>query len=223
MSYIKTIMLGRLGASEQWSCGITWRNFELFAATMSQTMIESLAQRLVANITSANIPAPIRTLWSTSGGLIAWRVEQHGEDEKLTNVGEAAYSTQIVGTGSATKSPQDAIVVSMRTSTPGARGRGRLYWPALGTTLTSEFALSSPAPASVALASAQLFKLVGDQITAEWAANSIAVTPELAVRSVTDHQSRKVERLQVGSVLDTQRRRRDKLIESYAVQNYPPA
>lgn len=223
MSYIKTIMLGRLGASEQWSCGITWRNFELFAASMSQTMIESLAQRLVTNITGTAIPANIKSLWSNSAGLIAWRVEQHGEDEKLTNVGEAAYATQIVGTGSASKSPQDAIVVSMRTSTPGARGRGRLYWPALGVSLTSEFALSSPTPAAIALASAQLFKLVGDQITAEWAANSMAVTPELAVRSVTDHQSRKVERLQVGSVLDTQRRRRDKLIESYAVQNYPPA
>jgi hypothetical protein len=33
--------------------------------------------------------------------------------------------------------------------------------------------------------------------------------------------SRKVERLQVGSILDTQRRRRDSLVETYVMQNYP--
>ena len=104
---------------------------------------------------------------------------------------------------------------------PGARGRGRVYWPALGATLGSDFALTTPASDVIALAAATLFDLIGDQINAEWAANSIAVTTELAVRSVTDHQSRTVVRLQVGNRMDTQRRRRDRLVENYAVQSYP--
>lgn len=223
MSYIKTIMLGTLGTAENWSCGITWRNFELFPASMTQTMIESLSTRLVTAIPAASVPAQLKTLWSNSCNLTAWRVEQHGEDEALTNVGQASYATPVAGTGGASKSPQDALVVSLRTATPGARGRGRLYWPALGASLTTDFSLSSPSATNIALATAQLMKLVGDQINAEWAANSQAVSAELAVRSITDHTSRKVERLQVGSALDTQRRRRDKVIETYIVQAYPPA
>lgn len=216
-------MMGTLGSTENWSCGLTWRNFELFPASMTQPMIESLATRLVTALPSGTIPTALRGLWSSSASLTGWRVEQHGEDEALTNVGQASYTTPVNGSGTATKTPQDALVVSLRTSTPGARGRGRLYWPALAATLSSDFSLTGPTPAAAALATAQLMKLVGDQINAEWAANSQAVTCELAVRSIADHTSRKVERLQVGSALDTQRRRRDKIIETYTVQAYPPA
>lgn len=223
MSYIKTIALGRIGSSEKWSCGIAWRNFELFEATMTQTMIESLANRLITGIPSGSIPSILKSTWSNAVAITGWRVEQHSEDEKLTNVGEAAYAAAPVGSGSMSKSPQDALVVSLRTSTPGARGRGRIYWPALAVGLNAEFQVTTPTPAQIALATAELFKLIGDQINAEWAANSMAVTTELAVRSITDHRSRKVERLQVGSVLDTQRRRRDSLVETYVMQNYPPS
>lgn len=223
MTYIRTIMLGTLGSVENWSCGVTWRNFELFPASMSQTMIESLASRLVSSILTGSVPTALKQLLSTSGSITGWRVEQHEEDETLRNVAQGSYSSPIFGSGSASKTPQDSLVLSMRTSTPGARGRGRVYWPAIGASLSPEFALSTPAPASVAAGAATLFQLIGNQLNAEYAANSMAVTVELAVRSVTDHSSRKVERIQVGSALDTQRRRRDKIIENYTVVNYPPA
>lgn len=223
MSYLKTILLGTLGSTENWSVGVAWRNFELFAADMTQPMVESLAARLVTGITTSAVPTALKALLSTNAAITGWRVEQHNEDESLRNVAQASYTTAVAGSGSPTKTPQDAIVFSLRTSTPGARGRGRLYWPALGAALSTEFALTNPTPATAAAAAAQLLKLIGDQINLEWAQNSIPVTTELCVRSLSDHQSRKVERLQVGSALDTQRRRRDKIIETYAVVNYPPA
>lgn len=221
MSYIKTILLGGIGSSEVFSTGMAWRNFELFGASMTQVMIESLSRRLITNITSAAIPTGLKTLMSNGAEFRGWRVEQHDEDESLTNVAESFYPTPIAGTGSASKTPQDSLVFSLRTSTPGARGRGRMYWPALGATLGSDFKLTNPSAATVALAAATLADMVGDQINLEWAANSMAVTCELAVRSTTDHVSRKVERIQVGDVLDTQRRRRDNLPETYVVQSYP--
>lgn len=221
MSYIKTILRGNLGTAENWSIGLSWRNFELFPASMTQSMVESLAVRLTTAIGTSAVPATIKTLVSNACTFTGWRVEQREEDESLTNVGEAAYTAPFGGSNPPSKSPQDALVVSLRTTTPGARGRGRIYWPALGATLNTDFALTAPTSAAVALASAELFDLVGDQINAEWAANSIPVTTELAVRSVTDHVSRQVVRLQVGNRLDTQRRRRDLLIENYAVQAYP--
>lgn len=221
MSYQKTILQGNLGSAENWSISLSWRNFELFPAVMTQEMVESLALRLVTNIGATQFGTYLRTLLSTSATITGWRVEQRDEGEELTNVGEAAYATPVAGTGSPSKSPQDALVVSLRTTTPGARGRGRVYWPALGAALGADFALTAPGSQQVVDAAASLFDLIGDQINAEWAANSIAVTTELAVRSVTDHQSRKVVRLQVGNRLDTQRRRRDRLVENYAVASYP--
>lgn len=223
MTYLKAIVLGRLGATEVWSVGLTFRNFELFPASMTQTMVESLANRLVSAIPSGTWPAGIKTCISSSASILGWRVEQHEEDEKLRNVAEAFYASPVTGTGTATKTPQDAMVVSLRTSTPGARGRGRVYWPALALALNSEFRLATGVPLGVASGTAQLAKLIGDQMNAEYGANSAAVTVELAVRSITDHTSRKVERLQAGDVLDTQRRRRDSIPETYVVQPYPPA
>lgn len=221
MSYIKTIVLGGIGSSEVFSTAMTWRNFELFGASMTQEMIESLSRRLITNIPSAQIPTALKTLLSSAAEIRGWRVEQHGEDEALTNVAESFYATPVLGTGSASKTPQDSLVFSLRTSTPGARGRGRMYWPALNATLGGDFKLTNPTASTVALAAATLADLVGDQINAEWSANSMAVTTELAVRSTTDHASRRVERIQVGDVLDTQRRRRDNLPETYVVQPYP--
>lgn len=221
MGYQKVILQGTLGSAENWSISTSWRNFELFPATMTQEMIESLALRLVTAIPAATMPANLKALVSSSASITGWRVEQRGEDENLEHVGEAAYGAPILGTGTALKSPQDALVISLRSTTPGARGRGRVYWPALGATLGADFALTGPTPANIVDAARVLFTLIGDQINDEWADNSFAVTTELAVRSITDHQSRKVVRLQVGNRLDTQRRRRDKLVETYSVANYP--
>ena len=49
----------------------------------------------------------------------------------------------------------------------------------------------------------------------------VGATVELAVRSITGHTSYQVNQLRAGDVLDTQRRRRDKLVESYATSQYP--
>jgi hypothetical protein len=39
---------------------------------------------------------------------------------------------------------------------------------------------------------------------------------DLSVRSTTSHATHHVNRIQIGNVIDTQRRRRDTLIEAYA-------
>lgn len=221
MSYLRVIALGSLGNSEVWSCGLSYRYFELFGSSMTQTMLESLVQRLIANITTSTIGARFRTAMSGSASVVGWRVEQHEENESISAVAQNNYGTAIVGTGTATKTPQDSVVISLRTDTPGATGRGRIYWPALGATLSASYKLTTPAPVDLIADAKALFKLIGDQINAELAANSYAVTVELAVRSPTNHVSRKVTRLQIGDVLDTQRRRRDKIAEAYASTTYP--
>lgn len=221
MAYTRVIVQGSFSGVETWSSGV---NFSFFASVFggfSQTQCESIVQRLITNIPLATWPAALRALLSTTGSITGWRVETHQEDESISAVAENNYAAAIAGTGGATKSPQDCVVFSLRSGTPGARGRGRMYWPALGCTLGAGFKISAPTPLAIAGDAKALLKLIGDQLNAELAANSVAATVELAVRSQVGHENNPVIRVQVGDVLDTQRRRRDALVESYAVTAYP--
>jgi hypothetical protein len=112
-------------------------------------------------------------------------------------------------------------VLSLRTATPGPTGRGRLYWPALGATLSSAFVMTTPTPAQAAADAKAFLKEVGDAMNAYYASVSAAKTVVASVRSVKNHTSRDITSIQVGSVLDTQRRRRKSLPESYASVTYP--
>jgi hypothetical protein len=58
-------------------------------------------------------------------------------------------------------------------------------------------------------------------MNAYYAGISSPKTVVLAVRSVKNHICRNVNELQCGSLLDTQRRRRDNLIETYSNLSYP--
>lgn len=221
MSYLKVTMLGAISGGEVWSTTVCYRFFELFATTLTQQVLDSAANRLVTGIKSTTLPDNFRALLSASGSITGWRITQHDENEKTIGVGQANYASPIVGANPPSKTPQDALVISLRTGQPGARGRGRVYFPAMGASLTPSFKLNAPTNAQVVSDAAVLFDLVGDQLNAELAANSLAVTVELAVRSVTGHTSYKVNQLRVGDVLDTQRRRRDRIIENLATTGYP--
>lgn len=221
MSYLKVSMLGAISGGEVWSTTVCYRFFALFPTTLTQQVLDSAANRLVTAITSETLPSNFRALLSASGSITGWRVTQHDENETTIGVGQANYPGPIVGANPPTKTPQDALVISLRTGQPGARGRGRVYFPAMGASTGPTFKLNAPSNSQVVSDAAVLFDLIGDQLNAELAANSMAATVELAVRSVTAHVCYQVNQLRVGDVLDTQRRRRDRLVENVATSGYP--
>lgn len=221
MTYLKVSVLGAMSGGEVWSTTACYRFFSVFPTTLTQAILDSAARRLVTAITPTTLPSNLRALMSSSVTVTGWRITQHDEDEKTVGVGSANYAAPIAGANPPSKSPQDALVFSLRTGQPGARGRGRMYWPACGATTGPTFKLTSPTNAQAVADAATLLDLIGDQLNAELAANSFAVTVELAVRSITGHTSYQVNQLRAGDVLDTQRRRRDALVENYAVSAYP--
>jgi hypothetical protein len=87
--------------------------------------------------------------------------------------------------------------------------------------LSPAFVITTPTPA-LAAAGAKVWiasiKAAMDGVYIS-AASALRVAP--SVRSSTDHVCRDITSIQVGSVLDTQRRRRDILPESYATVTYP--
>ena len=214
-------MQGTFPGGEVWSTSAAFSYFASSFSGFNQSQCESIVTRLLTNIPTATWPASLKTLLAAQGAITGWRVETRQENEAISAVSENAYASPVAGTGSASKTLQDAVVISLRTATPGARGRGRMYWPALGASLDGQFRLATPSASNVADGAKTLLKLIGDQLNAELAANSIVATVELAVRSQTLHECNPVVRLQVGNVLDTQRRRRDSLVEAYATTSYP--
>lgn len=221
MAYTRVIVKGSLGGVEEWSTGASFSFFASVFSGFNQTQCESIVQRLLTNIPLASWPTALRNLLAVGNSITGWRVETHQEDESISAVAENNYAVPVAGLTTPTKTPQDAVVISLRSGTPGARGRGRMYWPALGANLGATFKLTSPTPGAIAADARTLLKLIGDQLNAELAANSIVATVELAVRSQVSHDNNPVIRLQVGDVLDTQRRRRDALAEAYSVVAYP--
>lgn len=221
MGYVKVTLVGTMGTQEIWNTGACYNIVGIGTHSISFAMAQSIAVRLNAAITATTLPAPLRVLMSEFVQIAQWRVEGFNDTDVVTGVGVQAVSPALNGVNSATKTPQDALVFSLRTNHAGRNGRGRMYWPALGATLNGEYKLSSPTPATVALGAATLLDLIGDQINAELAANSLTETVELCVRSKTDKASYRVGSIQVGNVLDTQRRRRNRLAEAYVSQAYP--
>jgi hypothetical protein len=102
--------------------------------------------------------------------------------------------------------------VSLRTDTPGGSGRGRLYWPAAGASVTTSLRLSTPAKETLLTN----FTTYLHSLETQFANAFPTIGFDLAVRSKTTRTTPHVNRLQIGDVIDVQRRRRDNLQEAYA-------
>lgn len=221
MAYWRTILTGAMATSERWTVGNSWGIVGLAPDTPDQERADDILARLLAYTTNTNVPGFLLTCLSTALTITGWRVELRSEDERILSVAEGVKATPFAGLQTPTKTPQDAIVFSLRTSTPGARGRGRMYWPAVGTTLSNQFQLTAPTSAEVAGAAKTWLNAIGTEMNASYIADASALRVALAVRSTTDHVCRDVTQIQVGTVLDTQRRRRDALKETYSSVSYP--
>jgi hypothetical protein len=117
----------------------------------------------------------------------------------------AVGSGTLVGTsGSGPLPPQIAVCVSLRTAFSGARFRGRFYLPSPVTSTlatTGRLATTNVATFATALSSAFAAALSGVPLSF------------LVIYSRVGRSTSPVLTLDVGDVFDTQRRRRDKLVE----------
>ena len=221
MAFLKVIMEGTIAGGEVWSVGTSWGIFGLAPDTPDQSLTDGILAGLLTYSASNAIPAAFKTALGIDGAFTTWRVEYRDETEHIMNVSIGTLASAQLGTGVSTKTPQDALVLSLRTATPGPSGRGRLYWPALGAGLGAGFQLSSPTPGAFVAAWKTWLNAIGGVMNAYYAGISSPKTVVLAVRSVKNHICRNVNELQCGSLLDTQRRRRDNLIETYSNLSYP--
>lgn len=132
---------------------------------------------------------------------------------------ESIPTTPVVGVGANQTAPnQTSSVISLVTPLSGRRFRGRIYVPCLiPGVLPTNGRWGSSAVTNLSLAGAYLVRALSDPTTADPVPSPI---PATIFRIVVQSQigagaATPVTSVKVGDVLDTQRRRRDKLVENY--------
>lgn len=216
MTYYRVSIQGTLGSSEKWSVN------PCFATSFPGTPSVSALQAAADAIAAVTVPPNLAAAKSSAAPVTLIRVEARSDTHVLELAAQAAFSGSQNGGGSPKMPPQTSVVLSLRTDRPGASGRGRLYWPGLGLTVDSP-ALRIPSgnrdPISVDAVT--YLRGIQDALKAGISPTPSASTFELAIFSKTRGDHALVNRLMVGDVFDTQRRRRDTLQENYITKAFP--
>jgi hypothetical protein len=149
----------------------------------------------------------IQETYGDTTALTSCRALRFDDTGHVVETGSAQLAVPEAGTDTASLPPQCSIVVSLRTPISGARGRGRMYLPATSPTWCSSIGRFNPDKRDAfSLRMALFFN----------ALNLDPTFPTVAVASNVGGFVTSVTSVQVGDVVDTQRRRRDALPEAYA-------
>lgn len=219
MTYLRLSLRGTIGTSEVWSVNPAFNLSYEKPEPYEQSEMNTAAE----NVGNVTVPNTLKALMSTAGPGAIVRLEQRTDAHELQAVGEAVWNAGSAGTGSATKPPQTSVVFSLRSNVPGTRGRGRIYWPGLGATVSaSTLRLSSPSPDQLADDMATYLKNVQLSLQSALEPFPSLGSIHLCVVSPTTATRTDINRIEVGDVLDVQRRRRDKLAETYVSSVFPP-
>lgn len=216
MTYYRVSIQGTLGSSERWSVN------PCFATSFPGTPKVPALQAAATAIAAVDLPTTLGVAKSTAARITLIRVEARSDTHTLELAAEAAY-TGNQGTGATPAGPaQTSAVISLRTDAPGASGRGRLYWPALGLPPMASTLRMNPADQNGLVTGAVTYlRAVQDALKAGISPAPAATTFDLAVFSRTKGTHNLVNRIMVGDVFDTQRRRRDALREAYLTKSFP--
>lgn len=210
-SVIRTSILGTMPGGEVWSVNPT---FFCLDEPADVTAAEALA--IAVAINAITVPTGLRAAFNNATAITGVRVEARDSDGTLRALAENTRGTPIVGTGIAAHPYQTSWVTSLRSTYPGGQGRGRLYWPATGVAI----AAATLRPDSTG--TGQMLSGVRQYLVAIQAAVAASAGPvDLAVWSRTGTAFHKITTIRQGDVLDTQRRRRDTLTESFTELGYP--
>jgi len=204
---------GGLPGGEVWSVNPCWELDGNSGVVITQAQALTIATAIAAIALPtglAQMMAP-NTTWSTV------RVEARQLDGHLDTQAEVAKTTPTNGSGLSVHPFQTAAVISLRTPGTGAGFRGRMYWPATGISLqAADYRITTASLTSYLSAAKSFLTSIQAAIRATAGPNA-----DLTVWSRSRAGFADVNSIQMGNVVDTQRRRRDTLTESYQALAYP--
>lgn len=209
---IKVSLQGTMPGGEVFSVNPVW-GLNDFGESISYAECTAI----VAAINALTIPAAITNMITSGCAWTGCRVEARSLAGVLEALAEGNRAAPVAGTGPSDKTFSTAMVLSLKTALPGGRGRGRLYWPATGVGLSPTTLRVAPANVSTFLSA-----IKGYLAAIEGAIDaSVDGGMGLVVWSRTNSAVSLVNTVQMGDVLDTQRRRRDAVTEGYSSLAWP--
>lgn len=154
-------------------------------------------------------PGDLRSLIGVSSTVDNIRIYHYADLQANANAVGQSTGAAIAGSGSAAVPLPTSLVFTLQTARPGKSYRGRMYWPFLTQTIQSNGKINT---SSVTLGSrATSFGQMLEAICAQ--SPLLGMVPMVA--SKTANAVTLVTSIRVGDVPDTQRRRRDNLVESF--------
>lgn len=214
MSYCRVSILGTAPGGEVWSINPVFDPTGEFPGGVDQTALDAATDAIAA----LNPGTLLLTFLSSALAVTGARVEVRDDgNDALIGTSTQIRTTPLSGSASPLRGAQTALVISLRTNTPGGSGRGRIYWPAVGRSVDSQLRFSS----ADTLGAATEMRTYLNAMRSALATAFPTIGFDLAVRSRQTHTTPHVNKLQVGNVPDTQRRRRDSMIEDYQSLTFP--
>lgn len=209
---MKISILGAFPGGEVWSVNPVYR----LGTGLDVPVTDANMTAIVTAINAITVPTAILTTMGTASSIVGVRAEARMATGELQNIAEAGRAVPVPGQGSSTHPFQTSIVTSLRSSASGARGRGRLYWPATGLALVAGTMRPATSGVTSILTGVKTY-LSGIETAIEASVGGAS----LAVWSRLNASLSAVNLIQCGDVLDVQRRRRDSLIEGVSATPYP--
>lgn len=208
ISYVRVSILGSAPGGEIWSINPVFDPTGEFPGSVDQQALDDAALA-IANL---NPGAQLLSFMSSALSITGARVEVRDDaTDDLIAISVQGRGSALTGSGTPLRGAQTAVVVSLRTNTPGGSGRGRIYWPAVGTAVSTTLRFD----ASFITAALTQVSTYLHAMEAALATEFPTIGFDLAVRSRTTHTTPHVNTLRIGDIPDTQRRRRDKMVEAY--------
>lgn len=209
---VRVSIFGTQPSGEEWSVNPVYAIGGDFGVVVTPAQ----AQTIATAVANAALLSTVAAGWATGTILTGARLEFRFLNGDLETQAEGIRTTPIAGTGSTAHPYQVAAVSSLRTAFPGASGRGRLYWPATGL-LVSGGTLRPAAGTIGTFLGGIKSHLTAVQTAIDATLDGIS----LVVWSRKLQTTANVTQIQMGDVLDVQRRRRDVLVENVQSLSFP--
>ena len=213
----RLVINGSLGAGQQeaWSTGVTFSEPPGLEIVEGATALTAWANDVLEILRTEVAVQPLRSLLALTAGridnVVAYQYEESGPAVATGTSGGAV----VAGSGTLSMPPQASTVFSLLTGFAGRSFRGRMYWPNQTAEVGNTLKMTAPTPAFLAAAMATFL-----QSAANAGVESDGFQP--GVYSPTLDLVTPVTAVAVGDVIDTQRRRRDDLVEVYATVSVVP-
>lgn len=204
------------GGAESWSTGFFLGNPSADADLPSQSLADSIRDAWITYFTTAS------NYIASQYKFTEVKVSSFGTDG-LSNPLDTVYSVpsgNVVGTNAGTVPPQCSIVATLQAVVSrGLASKGRMYLPGIGIGVTSTGKITSTQAQGMANNLKTFFDTINALPTADEIINAshgqltAAGAPKPGGAGPVN---RKITSVKVGDVYDTQRRRRDALVEAYS-------